>query len=288
LMTRTTGLALAFRATPVSGSVVHAVGFDNDTAGLPQTGFYFSAGNLRAIQAGAFRNVLSGTYTNGTTYDCLTILRDTGAWMLIRGGAFTNWQMALVDSTTAGDLFPSTGTFVALTYAINIRRVYAAKLSQWSNQYANTFERKAVSVNGDTISATANNALIEHTIVAQTGVTQEMLVRRTDDDNCLIIRMDQAASTIRVFERVAGVETERTGGTTARTWVNGTSYRIFVSLYGSAVWVTVGTVPQNDATSSFNAAATGVKVSHAGTDLIAWPVTPPAAALAELDTFFPA
>lgn len=285
-ITRAIGLAVGWRMKVNSGSPTHVFGVDNDQSGLGRDGVFLGSA-LRAFFNQAQRDMLTTAYSAGVTYDSLTILRNPGVWVLIRGGVFTDWTLGFTINVATYNVFPAITPNTGGGASIYVRRVYAAQLAQWATQYANASERKAVSVNGDTITASAGDALIEHTIVAATGVTQELMVRRTDDDNCLIIRMDFTAATIRVYEKVAGVETEKTGGTTTMTWVNATAYRIFVSLYGSAVRVTVATTPKNDATSSYNGSVTGVKVSHAGTDLIAWPVAITGAAKAELDAFFP-
>lgn len=290
---RVGGLTAAVRVKPVSGTIIHLAGWDTNQAGSGSDGVYFVTGALRAWfnNGGAQRDILSGVYSNGSTYDVIVSHRPTiGTLFIIKGGAFTDWTLGFVSIFgTTSPVYPNieansaaaSGTFYG-------RKIKWGVLSQFTTQYGIATERKAVSVNGDTITSASGDGIIEHTIVAATGVTQELMVRRTDDNNCVIIRMDQGAGTIKVYEKNAGVETEKTGGTTTQTWTNGSSYRIHVSLYGTAIKVTVATVNKNDATGSgFNASVTGVKVSHAGTDLIAWPSLLTGAAKAELDAFFP-
>lgn len=291
--TRVGGLMVAVRVQAVSGTIIHLTGWDTNQAGSGSDGIYFVTGVLRAWfnNGGAQAAILSGVYSNGSTYDCVIVHRETiGTFMFIKGGSFSDWTLGFVSIYgTTSPVYPTieansasaSGTFYG-------RKIKWGVLSQLATQYGIATERKAVSVNGDTIAAASGDGIIEHTIVAATGVTQELMVRRTDDNNCVIIRMDQGAGTIKVYEKNAGVETEKTGGTTTQTWTNGSSFRIHVSLYGTSIKVTVATVAKNDATGSgFNASVTGVKVSHAGTDLIAWPSLLTGAAKAELDAFFP-
>jgi lysophospholipase L1-like esterase len=114
------------------------------------------------------------------------------------------------------------------------------------------------------------DAIVEHIITAATGVTQELMIRRVDDNNCWIIRMDQAGSTVKLIEKVGGVETEK--GSAAQTWTHGTQFRIVVSAEAYHILVYVGTTAKINYNSAYsNSTATGIKVSRAGTELVAWP-----------------
>lgn len=125
------------------------------------------------------------------------------------------------------------------------------------------------------------NALIEQTWTAVTDETWELSTRRTDDDNRWIVRCDQAGSTIKLIERNAGVETERSSA--AQTWTNGTQYRLVVVQDGDAIRTYVANVAKNSYTSaSFNNTATGVETDKAGSNLVTYPRTLSGAALAEL------
>lgn len=116
------------------------------------------------------------------------------------------------------------------------------------------------------------NALIEFTWTAVTNETLNFMVRRTDDDNCWIIRGIQADGLIKLIQKEGGSETERDSD--ARTWTNGTAYRIVVRLMGDAIQVWVNNAPLSVYTSAtFNNTATGVKVDKAGANLITWPRT---------------
>jgi hypothetical protein len=151
----------------------------------------------------------------------------------------------------------------------------------WNTDYGIATNRVATT---SAVSETTSeaNALIEHTITAATGVTQELSIRRTDDDNRWVIRMDQAGSTIKLIERNGAAETERSSA--AQTWTNGTAYRVVAIADGNAIRSFVADVARNAYTSAtFNNTATGVQVSHAGSDLVAWPRVLSGAALAALE-----
>lgn len=143
----------------------------------------------------------------------------------------------------------------------------------FASDYGVALGRTAVTAAGDTLVG-AVDGLFEHTITAQTGVTQEFMYRRTDDNNCWIVRMDQGGSTQKLISKAAGVETERDSD--AFTWTNGTQYRVVVVVRGTSHAVYVGVEGANEAlvsgvTSAAVPSGTGLKVSHAGENLVAWP-----------------
>lgn len=219
---------------------------------------------------------VAGSIDSGTGADLLVILRGTGAYMFSRNnGSSGPYTLDWVDNAdTTSPLYP--GTWAKNTdfqvEADNLRVLDLGPISSlFASDYALATQRKAVSVGADTITATAD-ALIEHTITAATGVTQELMVRRVDDSNCWIVRMDQAGSTVKLIEKVAGVETERASA--AQTWTNTTTYRVVTVVEGSVVKTYVAnTLKTSYASASTNSTATGVKVSTAGTDLVSWPRT---------------
>lgn len=107
------------------------------------------------------------------------------------------------------------------------------------------------------------------------GETLTIMVRRTDDDNCLKVECVQADGTIKAFIREGGSDTEIDAGKT-QTWTAGTAYRVTVRHVGQTFQTFVGRVIKNNyATASFNLTATGVSVSGGATvaNLATWPWT---------------
>lgn len=191
----------------------------------------------------------------------------------IKGGAFTDWTTLYVDTqVTASTLYPAITNNNSILTGDEWQVCDLGGPWNTSLLYGVAVARLATTAASDTLAGTPDG-LAEHTITAATGVTQELIVRRTDDNNCIIVRMDQTAGTIRVYEKNAGVETEKTGGATTQTWTNGTTYRVVVKLNGSAIWTYVNDSRKNVATSTFNQTANGVKVSHAGSNLVVWPLS---------------
>lgn len=108
------------------------------------------------------------------------------------------------------------------------------------------------------------------------GETLEIMFRRTDDDNCWILRCAQAAGTVKLYEKTAGIETERDPGKT-QTFTVGTAYRIEFVTDGVVIRSHTGTtftaLKNNYTSGGFNQAATGIKISGFATaaNLVCYP-----------------
>jgi len=164
----------------------------------------------------------------------------------------------------------------------SVERVLVTVLgSPWNTSHGVATDFLLTALAGDTITAAAD-AFIQAIWTAVAGETWELMIRRTDDDNCWIIRCSQAGSTIKLIQKEGGVETERASA--AQTWANGSTYRLVVIADTQAIFNFVGEERKNTyASASFNQTATGVKTSHAVNNLIAWPRVLSGAALAALE-----
>lgn len=119
------------------------------------------------------------------------------------------------------------------------------------------------------------NGIVTWRFTAATGVTQELMFRRTDDSNTLILRADQTNSTLRLYKIVAGIETELTGGTTTQTWTNGTVYLVHIRAQGFWVETLVnGTNKNNNPDCDVQYEATGIKTVTAATTVKSYPSEP--------------
>lgn len=208
-------------------------------------------------------------YTIPIDAELAVISRNPGAIWLQRYKA-GQWRVIWVDNAAAPAnvrmrLIDSGRSYRATVIGLGqIDRVF-------TDRYGIVTSRADTTADGQTVTAEAD-ALIYHTITAQTGVTQELVVRRVDADNCWIVRMDQTNSTIKLFEKTtAGGEVER--ATAAQTWTNATQYRIGVIVDKYAIRAYVGVSYKCEYTSARSSnTATGVQVSHAGTNLTTWPL----------------
>lgn len=239
--------------------LLHSV--TNTQSGL--YGFRYSSTTTIAIRAsgvGADTAVLGAG-----VHEFALIMRATGALLFGRNGGSGSYSLLYVFSQSTADLFWYTYLNVASAVDYQEDNVRAV---DFPLSYQTPTDQKATSANSDTITMPAD-AWVFHTITAATGVTQELMVRRVDDNNCWIIRMDQAGGTIRIFEKVAGVETQQSS--LSQTWTNATQYRVGVLCTGTTIKSVVADTAKNSYTSASSfQSSTGVKVSNAGTDLQSW------------------
>jgi len=257
----------------------NTVGFDdNQTSEIASTeGRYWSRlGDLVPHQLTAF-----DAMANSTTYHLVIVLRSTGAFYIVKGGAYSDWTLYYVaDTGSTATLYPGMSNYEAggTLGTLRVAR-FPGKDSDATpgNSYDNAFgsdygiatNRIATTSDNSTTTSEAD-AWIEHTITAATGVTQELSTRRTDDNNRWIVEMDQTNSTCDLIEMNASTPTTRS--TTAQTWTDAADYRVAVIQAGTDIQTLVDTDVKNTyASATFNQTATGVKVSHAGSNLVTWP-----------------
>jgi hypothetical protein len=282
-ITRVTGRTLAAKWKPqTSVSNDGLIGFGNG-AGVSFANVVdglsiqlINANFAGLTSAGAnFGSVLTGRVA-GVEDQVFIVLRSTGALLIAQNKLI--WPHA---TGNTANLYMTIAVNQATTNSTIDDFIVADAGGLYATDYGIATDRKAVSAAGDTISTTADG-FVEHTFTAQTGVTKNIMVRYLDDNNCWIVRCDQAGSTIKLIEKNAGVEAERDSD--ARTWVNGTSYRVIVRCVAADIRTYDeaaggGTNARSVYTSAtFQQTQVGAKVDHIGTNLVSWPfnVTAPA------------
>lgn len=283
--TRTAGLAVFFgRFRLLTASASIRFGWGVAATGNPtQAMLRMNSLVLSGFQNGSTVGTFGGHNLN-TDYEICVVVRDTGSYWLMRGGAGTTaympeWTLVWVDPvSTTTPLYPVISSLSMGALVENVRVPYDPLPAPWNVAYGIAVGRKAVTVNGDTLAHDSAGGIIEYTLTAATGVTQELKFRIQDASNYWVVRMDQAGSTMKLIEVVAGVETERSSS--AQTWTNGTSYRIVVHMFRTNIRTFAGTTAAAPAAkNTYLTAATGLtaslaSVSHAGTNFNSWPVHP--------------
>jgi hypothetical protein len=75
------------------------------------------------IRTNGSTGIVVGTYSGATAYQVAIVLRGTGAWYFIKGGAFTNWTMIWVSATnnSAGIPAAAASSGVTVTTFDNMR-----------------------------------------------------------------------------------------------------------------------------------------------------------------------
>lgn len=242
-----------------------------------------STGSSRLIQF-ATSDSFIGCYAGGNVdiaesapsnydYTVAHILRSTaGGFLIAKGGqVFLDWTLLYVESTKTDDvLYPILTQYANGT--IERDNVAVSDLpAPFDDDFGLATDRKGTSVPGDTL-AHAADGIVEAVWTAVTDDNLELDVRRTDDGNRWVVRCDQAGSTVKLIERVGGVETER--GSAAQTWTNGTAYRLTVIMRGNSILVFVNNSRKIKYDSaSFNATAVVAKTNRALSDFVSWPRT---------------
>lgn len=251
------------------------IGYSADGAAWPGNAGIGNNGGLWRVSANANVSDVGAVSTN-TEYTVAVIQRTGSALFIVNGKLL--WVLA---SQATGSWLAGVGSGQqAGANSIDFIRVLDLP-APFDTDYGLATQRIASPIANDTIVSQAN-AVIEHTWTAVTGETLELSTRRTDDNNRWIVRGDQAGSTVKLIEVVAGVETERASA--AQTWTNTTAYRVMVIQDDNIIRVYVANALKwTYSSASFNNTATGIKTNKAGTNLIAWPRTLTGAAAALLD-----
>jgi hypothetical protein len=236
---------------------------------INNTGYLYNAGL-------STNNILPQQTAPAIVY---AILRNAGGFLAVKSGGAA--RLGYVDnSNVTANPRPA-----IINYSDNLLAYDYVRVAQlpapWDTEYGIATNRVASAAASETTTSEAD-AIVEASWTAVTGQTWELDIRRTDDNNRWCVRCDQAGSTVKLIQIEAGVETERSSA--AQTWTNGTAYRLVVICDTQAIRTYVANISKNTYTSaSFNQTATGVKTSHAVSDLVAWPRVLSGAALAALE-----
>jgi hypothetical protein len=231
-------------------------------------------------------SVLFGQPAINQDYRFGIILRSSGFFVVGKGGGIGStykliWPM---DENNTATVYPFFSNFAS---AGGMDALLVSELSApWNDSFGIVTQRRETVLDGDEITHEANG-FVRFTWQAVTGQVLEMDIRRTDADNRWIVRCDQAGSTIKIIERNAGTETERSSA--AQTWTNGTNYSITALMDAAEIRTFVSLIDGGlffrnvYSTATFNQTATIAKVDKAGANLVSWPRTLSGAALAELE-----
>lgn len=106
-ITRAAGRLAMVKVTPSTGNGAPAFGLDADTTGALTDGLQFAASSLlRAVPNGGTITTI-GEYAGATEYTLAAVMRATGLYWFIKGGAYTQWTLLLQTAAGTGDLYPA-------------------------------------------------------------------------------------------------------------------------------------------------------------------------------------
>lgn len=222
------------------------------------------------------RNAIAFTQTVPASGTVRLIQRENGGYFFV-----VDTKLLWVTTSRASDArYFNVGLGGGANRGLQLPEVlgYTVPSGALTTEYGLATARVAAPAN-NTLIASEANCLADVTWTPQDGEVLDVQVRRTDDDNCWIVRCDQANSKIYLYEKQTGTETERgaTGGI-ATTFNAGTAYRVSIYSDGQRIRARVNlTEKQNYVTAAFNATATGVKAASTVetpnlNNLIAWRV----------------
>lgn len=289
---RTAGRAMAIKVNRTSGTHAFypAFGWFNQESAAAEVndviGFYPTGVQLRQMYS-TLQIAPASVFSSSADYTLVLVQRAVGAFYIVKSVALGEFTLL-----TATNFINTTPLYAVAPSYDCVETLDNLQIMDLGAPF-NTEFGLATAVNetpgaGATLVGSADGT-VEFTWTPQAGQTLNLMVRRTDDDNCWIVRCVQAASRIYLYEKQGGVETERgAAGGVAATWTVGTAYTIRVNLRSQqiVVFIGAGSAKITYATAAFNAAATGIKTDLAGADLVSWPYTLSGAALSELNRFF--
>lgn len=264
------------------------VGWDTANNRTPSVGAFLFSSTAVIFQVTAALQVdLGDIRVHQNYYNFAVVLQDDGAYFFIKtpdGSDYPFWELLYFSRADAsanlycgvgpGNGNPSVGAHVRCLRATDLSGGFETAYGT-ATSYAATAAAGATGV-------MSPNGQVQLRRQFSTGDTFEVWVRYTDDQNGIKIKCDQAGSTIKVIEVKAGVETQLS--TASQTWNNGTTYEIGIRCKDYSITPIVADVPKTGTVAAtFNALATGMKVSHAVTKWAAWPRLPAATPAAWLD-----
>lgn len=244
--------------------------FGQNTGSLTRVGSGWSLGNTLTASGVGTYDILGDLNLNTRFYDMFTILRNAGAYFVFSDD-MGRWLLGCVEAAaTHNPVRPSLSVFHSQEQQVDDLSVFQA--DEWADESAIYTEKIASPANGQVI-ATEAQTLLEFAWTPGASEVMDVQIRRVDDDNCWIVRCDQSGGTVKLYEKLAGAETER--ATSVQAWSIGSSYRLHLIALDDAIRVSVNNSNKISYTSAqFQHNASGAKVSgfSAGSNLISWPM----------------
>jgi hypothetical protein len=281
-LARTSGRAFFVTVTFSTGSSSWEFGWANNPVGIDPTSIFDHGINFsgpiylyaRDAAIGAQAD-LGATFAGATTYNLAAVLRSTGAFLLIKGGAYSTWTLLWVEATVNTATTSPAVTNYADAGTLDDLRVVDLP-APWNTDYGIATTRLAGARSpGDTFTHTAD-CLVEITDTTRPSASNlDLRFRQQDASNYWQVTVDSTGA-LTLNEVVAGTPTQR--GTAAAAVANGN--RVIVLAVGSTIRVYSANVLKITYSSASNfAAATSGVLTALGTsgvvnDLVAWPRNP--------------
>ncbi len=310
VMTRAAGkMALAI-ITPSNTSGIPAFGWDTDQTGAINDHLKFAAAGVLQVVPNGGTAVDVGTYT-ATVYRVAAVMRATGIFWFIRGGAFANWTLLWITAAGTANSYPGiqaqsiTSVFTADLLRVPVRLFSPKPLASDAFNRANgalgstdglghaeanggsglawTARTGTVQIATNAAKATALTGGLAIATIAdvQADVVAEVKLTRGTTTAGLILRYVDAdnylyvvhnGTNLQFYQRVAGVETPLVNA--AATYAVGAVIRCILSGTNGAVYYNgaqVGTTQTVPASSSPNHGLYFKDTDSTLDDLVIWP-----------------
>lgn len=274
-LSRVSGRAVVCRIAIAATGIVRRIGFDDTGSGDIRTSMYFAGGTEIRVYDHNTQIASLGTYA-AATYDVVVILRASGSFILIKGGAFTNWTLLWVGVTDIGaTVYPASIYQSALATnggtLDNLRALDLAPLdARFATDYGLATNRLTSPAAGATTTSTAD-AVIEIVTNVMSASTSHIYLRKQDASNTW--RISYNSGLFSLVEVVAGTPATRASDATANA--NGT--RFVVVMEGNVIkGYSNNTLRWTYSSATNFQTATGVEVltlNGSITELVCWPRT---------------
>lgn len=280
LQSRAAGRAVVGKLTP--SSTYAMLGWDANQASVVSEGIYFTDTNNLAVWLGATAPIVA-TWAQATEYRVAGVMRATGAFMLIKGGTYSEWTLLWVEAAATGSRYATFLNYQA-TGTLDTFRVRDLP-APFDTDYGLATDRKAGAVSaGATFTHTAD-CVIEWTQTTRqsAGVTQ-VWFRQQDANNYWEAQITSSGE-LSLYEVVGSSYTQRG----AAVGVVSSGHRIVIVADGSTIRGYSNNVLRWTYSSASNfAVATSGRLQGLGTggavsDLVTWPRTLSGAAATILD-----
>lgn len=293
---RAAGLVAVYRFSAASfAGADWLLGWDNGQSNFAITHSFFAlSGTLYPYFIGSFLAGVSTGLAGSTNYRIAISLRSSGAFYLIKGGAFAEWTMMwLVANDNTATLYPSI-TSKSGTYSVDYMRV-SQMTGDWSSDYGIADVHATPAVSGTDYTGQAN-AIIDQVVTAPATLAGEAgaWFRKQDASNGYKMYFNSAGA-FKVDRYVSGTPTNvvsvagvitGSGTRTIRAIADGTALR-FYTLSGTT-WTQRGSTITDSNFSSQTTITPFADASWTGGggsigQLDSWPRTLSGAALAALE-----
>lgn len=202
-----------------------------------------------------------------TWYELAIIQKDISALVAVKGGAWANWTLLHVGNYRFSSLESNGSSYqqhinLTVNSAVEVSEMFERELGGiWgkSTTFAELVENDTAA-NPYTGDMSEANMLVELEWTITTNEILDIMIRYTDDNNCWIARCTQSTSVMALFEKNAGVETQRATAS-GMGFTAGETRPLFVRAGGNTIAYGNNAYKNSYASASFNNTETGVKIS---------------------------